>query len=47
VDFRINKHIAVGTQMLFNVIPGSILDHTPIDDSFYFSWEVIGLRVRF
>ena len=44
VDFRINEHVAVGTQMLFNIIPGAIHDDTPIDDTFYYSWEVIGLR---
>jgi hypothetical protein len=47
VDFRINKNLAVGTQMLFNVIPAGIHDHTPIDDQFYYSWQVIGLRLRF
>ena len=33
--------------MLFNVIPAAIHDDTPIDDEFYWSWEVIGLRFRF
>jgi len=33
--------------MLFNVIPIGIHDDTPIDDRFYYSWEVVGLRVRF
>ena len=47
VDFRINEHVSVGSQMLFNVIPGAIHDNTPIDDTFYYSWEVIGLRYRF
>jgi opacity protein-like surface antigen len=47
VDFRINEHVAIGTQMLFNVIPGSIHDDTRIDDDFYYSWEVIGVRFRF
>ena len=47
VDFRINKHISVGSQMLFNVIPAAIQDNTRIDDQFYYSWEVIGLRYRF
>jgi hypothetical protein len=47
LDFRINEHVAIGSQMLFNVIPAGIHDDTPIDDQFYYSWEVIGLRVRF
>src|SRR5262245_2516093 len=47
LDFRINEHIAVGTQMLFNVIPTGIHDDTPIDDQFYYSWEVVGVRFRF
>ena len=47
VDFRINETVSVGSQMLFNVIPGAIHDDKPIDDTFYYSWEVIGLRFRF
>ena len=47
LEFRINQSISVGTQMLFNVIPTGIHDDTPIDDQFYYSWEVVGLRVRF
>jgi hypothetical protein len=48
VDFRINEHLSVGSQMLFNVIPAGILnDHHRIDDQFYYSWEVVGLRLRF
>ena len=47
VDFRINEHVSVGSQMLFNIIPTGIHDDTPIDDQFYYSWEVIGLRYRF
>ena len=47
VDFRINETVSVGTQMLFNVIPGAIHDDNPIDDTFYYSWEVVGVRFRF
>ena len=47
VDFRINEHVAVGSQMLFNIIPTGIHDDTPIDDQFYYSWEVVGVRFRF
>jgi hypothetical protein len=47
VDFRINEHVSIGSQMLFNVIPGSIHDDTRIDDAFYYSWEVVGVRFRF
>jgi len=47
VDFRINRHLSVGSQMLFNVIPAAIHDDTRIDDQFYYSWQVIGLRYRF
>jgi opacity protein-like surface antigen len=47
VDFRINEQLSVGTQMLFNVIPAGIHDDTPIDDQFYWSWQVVGLRLRF
>ena len=47
VDFRINEHVSVGSQMLFNVIPTGIHDDTPIDDEFYYSWQVVGLRLRF
>ena len=47
VDFRINEHLSVGSQMLFNIIPAAIHDHTRIDDQFYYSWEVVGLRLRF
>ena len=47
VDFRISKQVSVGTQMLFNVIPAGIHDNTRIDDQFYWSWQVVGLRYRF
>jgi hypothetical protein len=33
--------------MLFNIIPSSIHDDTRIDDTFYFSWQVVGVRFRF
>ena len=47
LDFRINEHLSVGTQMLFNILPAGIHDDTPIDDQFYYSWQVVGLRLRF
>ena len=47
LDLRINKNLSVGTQMLFNIIPVGIHEDSPIDDQFYYSWEVVGLRLRF
>jgi hypothetical protein len=47
VEYRFTKHVSVGSQMLFNVIPAGELEHTRIDKTFYFSWQVVGLRYRF
>jgi opacity protein-like surface antigen len=47
LEFRINETLSVGSQMLFNIIPTGIHDDTPIDDQFYYSWQVVGLRIRF
>jgi len=46
VEYRFDKHVSVGSQMLFNVIPVGILEHPRINDKFYYSWQVIGLRYR-
>jgi len=47
VEYRFTKHLSLGSQMLFNVIPSAILEDTRIDKRFYYSWEVLGLRYRF
>lgn len=41
-DFRLTHSLSLGTKMLFNGMPGDVFG-----ESFYFSWEVAALRLRF
>ena len=41
-DYRLTESLSVGSKMLFNVMPTNVFG-----ESFYFSWEVAGLRYHF
>ncbi|HZN58213.1 MAG TPA: hypothetical protein VFD71_09085 [Planctomycetota bacterium] len=41
-DFCINDNFAVGTNILFNILPGEVLNET-----FFFSWQVATVTFRF
>jgi hypothetical protein len=42
LDFPLTERVSVGTQMLFNVIPGSALG-----EKFFFSWQLATVEYRF
>lgn len=42
VDYPISDRVLVGTQMLFNIVPGGVLG-----DKFFFSWQLANFTYRF
>jgi hypothetical protein len=42
IDYIVSDRIALGTRMTFNVMPTSVLD-----EDFFFSWQLLNVRVRF
>jgi hypothetical protein len=46
VEYEFDPHLAVGSQMLFNIMPTE-LDVGRREETFYYTWEVVGLRYRF
>ncbi len=42
VRYRVNDPISLGSQMMFHLMPGGVLD-----DNFYFSWEIVQVVFNF
>ena len=41
-DYPITDSVSLGSRMLFNFLPDDV-----VDENFYFSWQVVGVRYRF
>ena len=41
-DYPITDSVSLGSSMLFNFLPDDV-----VDENFYFSWQVVGVRYRF
>ncbi len=41
-DYPITDSVSLGSRMLFNFLPDDV-----VDENFYFSWQVAGIRFRF
>ena len=42
VDYALSERVAVGSRMILNFLPGATLD-----ESFVYSWEILGIRLAF
>ena len=42
VDYALSERVSVGSRMIFNFLPGRTLD-----EKFFYSWEIIGLKLDF
>jgi len=42
LEYEINEHVFVGSQMMFNFLPTEVLD-----EKFFYSWQIAGLRIKF
>lgn len=42
LEYFFNEYVAIGTNFLFNFVPGEVLD-----DNFFFGWQVITFRFQF
>ena len=42
VDFPLTEKLSVGSHMMFNVVPGDVLD-----ENFFFSWQMFTAQIRF
>ena len=42
LDYILSDRLTIGSRMIFNFLPGGTLDET-----FYYSWEIAGVRLNF
>ena len=42
IDYVLSERVSVGSRMIFNFLPGRTLD-----ENFFYSWEIIGLKLDF
>jgi len=42
IDYALSERVSVGSRMIFNFLPGRTLD-----EKFFYSWEIIGLKLDF
>jgi hypothetical protein len=42
IDYVVSERVSIGSRMIFNFLPGGTLDET-----FFYSWEMGGIRISF
>ncbi len=42
IEYEISERFFIGTQMMFNFLPEKTLD-----EEFFFSWQIAGVRLAF